>query len=65
MTQQVQVQPSQKSLEKGKNAVEYSQNLINMSLHQIWQIAYTSGYEDAMEIMKTDSKPDGASAQSW
>lgn len=48
MTQQVQIQPSQKSLEKGRNAVEYSQNLINMSLQQLWNVAYTSGYEDAM-----------------
>lgn len=45
---QVQIQPSQKSLEKGRNAVEYSQRLVNMSLQEIWNIAYTSGYEDAM-----------------
>ena len=48
MTQQTQIQPSQKSLEKGRSAVEYSQNLINMSLQQLWNVAYTSGYEDAM-----------------
>jgi len=48
MTQQTQIQPSQKSLEKGRSAVEYSQNLINMSLQQLWNIAYTSGYEDAI-----------------
>lgn len=45
---QIQLQPSQKSLEKGRNAVEYSQRLVNMSLQEIWNIAYASGYEDAM-----------------
>jgi uncharacterized membrane protein len=54
MTQQTQIQPSQKSLEKGRSAVEYSQNLINMSLQQLWNIAYQAGFEDAQEIMKTD-----------
>lgn len=52
--QQQQIQPSQDSLQKGKNAVEYSQKLINMSLAELWNIAYTSGYSDAMEIIKTD-----------
>ena len=51
---QQQIQPSQDSLQKGKNAVEYSQKLITMSLQEIWNIAYTSGYSDAMEIIKTD-----------
>jgi hypothetical protein len=49
-----QIQPSQESLQKGKNAVEYSQRLISMSLQEIWNIAYTSGFSDAMEIVKTD-----------
>ena len=49
-----QIQPSQESLEKGKNAFEYSQKLINMSLQEIWNIGYTSGFADAMEIVKTD-----------
>lgn len=57
---QVQIQPSQKSLEKGRNAVEYSQNLINMSLQQLWNVAYTSGYEDAMS---RNSQPEDASLQ--
>jgi hypothetical protein len=61
MTQQTQIQPSQKSLEKGRSAVEYSQNLINMSLQQLWNIAYTSGYEDAMSAK--DSQPVDASLQ--
>jgi len=52
----IQIQPSNKSLEKGNNAVQYSQKLISMSLQEIWNIAYTSGYEDAMEIIKTDRK---------
>jgi hypothetical protein len=25
-----------------------------MSLQQLWNVAYTAGYEDAMEIIKTD-----------
>jgi hypothetical protein len=49
-----QIQPSQESLQKDKNAVEYFQKLISMSLQEIWNIAYTSGYLDAMEIFKTD-----------
>lgn len=53
---QVEITPSKKSLEKGKNALEYSQRLVNMSLQEIWNIAYTSGFEDAMEIVKTDQE---------
>ena len=49
-----QLQPSQKSLEKGRNAVEYTQKFLNMSLQEIWNVAYVSGFEDAMEIVKTD-----------
>jgi hypothetical protein len=52
--QQQQIQPSQQSLEKGKNAFEYSQKLVGMSLQEIWNIGYTSGFADAMEIVKTD-----------
>lgn len=52
-----QVQPSQESIVKGRNAVEYSQRLINMSLQEIWNIAYTSGFADAMAISKTDNEP--------
>jgi hypothetical protein len=57
MTDQVQpqqIQPSQESLQKGRNAVEYSQKLLSMSLQEIWNIGYTSGFADAMEIVKTD-----------
>jgi len=50
----IQLQPSQKSLEKGRNAVEYTQKFLNMSLQEIWNVAYVSGFEDAMEIVKTD-----------
>jgi len=50
----IQLQPSQKSLEKGRNAVEYTQKFLNMSLQEIWNVAYVSGFEDAMEIIKTD-----------
>ena len=52
--QQVQLQPSQLSLEKGKNAHEYSINMITQMLQQMWNIGYTSGFSDAMEIVKTD-----------
>jgi hypothetical protein len=51
---QVQIQPSKEALEKAKNAHEYSMNLLNQMMQQMWQIGYTSGYQDAMEIMKTD-----------
>jgi len=54
--QQVQLQPSQKSLEKAKNAHDYSVNLVAQMLQQMWNIGYTSGFEDAMEIIKTDQK---------
>ena len=53
---QIQIQPSQQSLEKGKNAHDYSVNMIAQMLQQMWNIGYTSGYEDAMEIIKTDRK---------
>lgn len=52
--QQVQIQPSKEALEKAKNAHEYSMNLLNQMMQQMWQIGYTSGYQDAMEIVKTD-----------
>jgi hypothetical protein len=57
--QQQQVQPSQESIAKGRNAVEYSQKLINMSLTEIWNIGYTSGFADAMAIVKTDQGQSG------
>jgi len=60
MTQQTQIQPSPKAIEKGRNAIEYSQNLVNMSLQQLWNIAYTSGYEDAVAQL---SQPADATSQ--
>ena len=54
--QPTQIQPSQDSLSKGKNAHDYSLNLVNQMLQQMWNIGYTSGYADAMEIIKTDQK---------
>lgn len=51
---QVQIEPSKKSLEKAKNSHEYTMNMINQMTMQMWQIGYTSGFEDAMEIIKTD-----------
>ena len=55
-TQPQQIQPSQESIAKGRNALEYSQKLINMSLQELWNIAYTSGFSDAMAIVKTDQQ---------
>ena len=55
-TQPQQIQPSQESIAKGRNAIEYSQKLINMSLQELWNIAYTSGFSDAMAIVKTDQQ---------
>ena len=55
-SQQIQIQPSQQALEKAKNAHDYSINMIAQMLQQMWNIGYTSGYGDAMEIMKTDQK---------
>ena len=49
-----QIQMSQESLNKANNSINYSVNLINMSLQQLWNIAYQAGFEDAQEIMKTD-----------
>ena len=60
MTQQTQIQPSPKAIEKGRNAVEHSQNLVNMSLQQLWNIAYTSGFEDAVAQL---SQPADATSQ--
>ena len=49
-----QIQMSQESLSKAGNSINYAVNLVNMSLQQLWNIAYQSGFEDAQEIMKTD-----------
>ena len=54
MTQPQQIQMSQDSIAKANNSINYSVNLINMSLQQLWNIAYQAGFEDAQEIMKTD-----------
>jgi len=53
---QIELQPSQKALEKAKNAHDYSVNMVAQMLQQMWNIGYTSGFEDAMEIIKTDQK---------
>jgi len=49
-----QLQMSQDSMKKAGNSINYAVNLVNMSLQQLWNIAYQAGYEDAMEIVKTD-----------
>lgn len=48
------IEMSQDSLAKAGNSINYAVNLVNMSLQQLWNIAYQAGYEDAMEIVKTD-----------
>jgi uncharacterized membrane protein len=50
--QQIQMSPD--SLNNANNSMNYTMNLVNMSLQQLWNIAYAAGFEDAQEIMKTD-----------
>jgi hypothetical protein len=54
VTQPQQIQMSPDSLAKANNSINYSVNLINMSLQQLWNIAYQAGFEDAQAIMSTD-----------
>jgi uncharacterized membrane protein len=49
-----QFQMSEDSIKKAGNSINYAVNLVNMSLQQLWNIAYQAGFEDAQEIMKTD-----------
>jgi len=49
-----QIQMSQDSMTKAGNSINYAVNLVNMSLQQLWNIAYQAGFEDAQAIMKTD-----------
>jgi len=49
-----QLQMSQDSVNKANNSMNYTMNLVNMSLQQLWNIAYTAGFEDAQAIMSTD-----------
>jgi len=49
-----QIVMSQDSINKANNSMNYTMNLVNMSLQQLWNIAYQAGFEDAQEIMKTD-----------
>jgi uncharacterized membrane protein len=49
-----QIKMSNDSVNKANNSMNYMLNLANMSLQQLWNIAYQAGFEDAQEIMKTD-----------
>jgi len=49
-----QLQMSDDSMKKAGNSINYAVNLVNMSLQQLWNIAYQAGFEDAQAIMKTD-----------
>jgi uncharacterized membrane protein len=49
-----QIQMSDDSMKKAGNSINYAVNLVNMSLQQLWNIAYQAGFEDAQAIMSTD-----------
>ena len=49
-----QLQMSDDSMKKAGNSINYAVNLVNMSLQQLWNIAYQAGFEDAQAIMNTD-----------
>ena len=49
-----QLQMSDESMKKAGNSINYAVNLVNMSLQQLWNIAYQAGFEDAQAIMSTD-----------
>jgi uncharacterized membrane protein len=49
-----QLQMSDDSMKKAGNSINYAVNLVNMSLQQLWNIAYQAGFEDAQAIIKTD-----------
>ena len=49
-----QIQMSEDSMKKAGNSINYAVNLVNMSLQQLWNIAYAAGFEDAQAIMTTD-----------
>jgi hypothetical protein len=49
-----QIQMSEDSMKKAGNSINYAVNLVNMSLQQLWNIAYQADFEDAQAIMKTD-----------
>lgn len=49
-----QLQMSDDSMKKAGNSINYAVNLVNMSLQQLWNIAYQAGFEDAQAIMTTD-----------
>ena len=49
-----QLQMSEDSMKKAGNSINYAVNLVNMSLQQLWNIAYQAGFEDAQAIMTTD-----------
>ena len=61
MTEEVKQEPvritmSPQSQEKANNAMNYTMNLINMSLQQIWNIAYQAGFEDGMSFLTEKQK---------
>ena len=49
-----QIQMSEDSMKKAGNSINYAVNLVNMSLQQLWNIAYAAGFEDAQAIMTTE-----------
>lgn len=51
---QIEIQPSKEALEKAKSSHDYGMGLVAQMMQQMWNIGYTSGFQDAMEIVKTD-----------
>jgi len=57
--QQVQIQPSKEALEKAKNAHEYSMNLLNQMMQQMWQIiSQTPAAQPFLRSFLTAAFPD-------
>lgn len=55
-TQPVQITMSPQSQEKANNCMNYTMNLVNMSLQQIWNIAYQAGFEDGLSFLTEKQK---------
>lgn len=52
----VKITMSPQSQEKANNSMNYTMNLINMSMQQIWNIAYQAGFEDGLSFLTEKQK---------
>lgn len=52
----VKITMSPQSQEKANNCMNYTMNLVNMSLQQIWNIAYQAGFEDGLSFLTEKQK---------